>query len=93
MVIPFTLRETPTMPIELESGGLQLTEEEIALYQPAAALVARSIGERIALHLPMTRSQFAVLFFAHAVVIGDEELMLDITAVIEAEIERRRRPH
>ena len=27
------------MPIELESGNLQLTDEEIALYLPAAALV------------------------------------------------------
>jgi hypothetical protein len=81
------------MPIELESGNLQLTEEEITLYKPAAELVARSIREYIDLRQPMTRSQFTVLYFAYAVVTSDEELMLDIVAVVEAEIEKRKRPN
>ena len=81
------------MPIELESGNLQLTDEEIVLYSPAAALVARAIREHLSLHAPMTRTQFTILYFAHGVVTGDEKLMLDIVAVVESEIEKRKRPH
>jgi hypothetical protein len=81
------------MPIELESGNVQLTEEEITLYRPAAALIARAFGETIAMHLPMTRSEFTTLYFAHAVVTDDEQLMLEIVAAIEGEIEQRKRPH
>ena len=81
------------MPIELESGNVQLTEEEITLYRPAAALIARAFGENVAMHLPMTRSEFAILYFAHAVVTDDHQLMLEIVAIFEGEIEQRKRPH
>ena len=81
------------MPIELESGNLQLTDEEIVLYSPAAALIERALKEHISLHTPITRTQFTVLYFAHAVVTGDEQLMLDIVAVVESEIDKRKRPH
>ena len=81
------------MPIELESGNVQLTEDEIKLYAPAAALIARAFGEQVAMHLPMTRSEFTTLYFAHAVITDDEQLMLEIVAIIEGEIEQRKRPH
>ena len=81
------------MPIELESGNLQLTDDEIVLYSPAAALIGRVLKEDICLHTPMTRAQFTILYFAHGVVTGDEKLMLDIVAVIESEIDQRNRPH
>ena len=81
------------MPIELESGNLQLTDEEIALYRSAAALVAKTLKEHISLHEPITPSQFTLLFMAHCVVSGDEELMNDIIAVVESEIAKRKRPH
>ena len=81
------------MPIELESGNVQLTGEEIVLYTPAAALIARALGEHVAMHQPMTRSQFTILHFAHAVVTGDNNLMHEIVAIVEREIEQRKRPH
>jgi hypothetical protein len=81
------------MPIELESGNVKLTDDEITLYKPAAALIARAFGEQVAMHLPMSRSEFTTLYFAHAVVTDDEQLMLEIVAVIEGEIEQRKRPH
>jgi hypothetical protein len=81
------------MPIELESGNVQLTGEEITLYTPAAVLIARAFGETVAMHLPMTRSQFTILHFAHAVVTDDEQLMLEIVAIVENEIEQRKRPY
>ena len=52
------------MPIELESGNLQLTDEEIALYRSAAALVAKTLKEHISLHEPITPSQFTLLLSA-----------------------------
>lgn len=81
------------MPIELESGNLQLTDDEIVLYLPAAAHVAKVLKERISLHNPITRTQFTMLYMAHGVVTGDEELMDSIIAVIESEIGKRKRPH
>ena len=81
------------MPIELESGNLQLTDEEISLYLPAAALVAKALNEHISLHTPMTRNQFTALFIAHGIVTGDEEMIENITAVMNAEIAKRKRPH
>ena len=81
------------MPIELESGNVQLTDDEIAVYQPAAALIAKALNEHISLHAPMTRSQFTSLFIAHGIVTGDEEMIENITAVMNAEIAKRRRPH
>lgn len=81
------------MPIELESGNLQLTEEEIALYLPAAALVAKALHERISLHRPITHTQIAMLYIAHSIVTGDEESISDIIAVAENEIAKRKRPH
>jgi len=81
------------MPIELESGNLQLTDEEISLYLPAAALVAKALNEHILLHTPMTRSQFTSLFIAHSIVTGDQEMIENITAVMNAEIAKRKRPH
>jgi len=81
------------MPIELESGNLQLTDEEISLYPPAAALVAKALNEHISLHKPMTRNQFTALFIAHNIVIGDKEMIENITAVMNAEISKRKRPH
>ena len=81
------------MPIELESGNLQLTDDEIALYQPAAALIAKALNEHISLHTPITRSQFTSLFIAHVIVTGDEEMIENITAVMNAEIAKRKRPH
>jgi hypothetical protein len=54
------------MPIELESGNLQLTEEEISLYLPATALLVKVLNEHISLHTPMTRNQFTSLFIAHS---------------------------
>jgi hypothetical protein len=81
------------MPIELESGNLQLTDEEISLYLPAAVLVAKAFNEHISLHMPLTRSQFTTLFIAHSIVTGDEEMIENITAVVNAEIAKRKRPH
>ena len=81
------------MPIELESGDMQLTGDEIALYQPAAALIAKALNEHISLHTPMTRSQFTSLFIAHGIVTGDEEMIESMTAVINAEIAKRKRPN
>jgi hypothetical protein len=81
------------MPIELGSGNVKLTDDEITLYTPAAALITRAFGEQVAMHLPMTRSQFAILYFAHAVVTDDHQLMLEIVAIFEGEIEQRKRPH
>ena len=81
------------MPLELESGNVQLTEEEIPLYTPAAALIARAFGEHVAMHQPMTRTQFTILHFAHAVVTDDKQMMLEIVAIVEHEIEQRKRPH
>lgn len=81
------------MPIELESGNVQLTDEEIVLYAPAAVLIARALRENIPLDAPMTRTQFTVLYFAHAVVTNDEDLMLEISAIVEREVEMRRRRH
>ena len=81
------------MPIELESGNLQLTDEEISLYLPAAALVAKALHEHISLHKPITRIQVTMLYIAHCVVTGDDELISDIMAVAESEIAKRKRPH
>ncbi len=81
------------MPIELESGNLQLTDEEITLYLPAVARASKALKERISLHEPMTRLQFAMLFMAHSVLIGDDELIDTIAAVCESEIARRKRSH
>ena len=77
----------------LESGNLQLIEEEIVLYRPAATLVAKALKEHIDLHKPMTRNQFTALFIAHSIVTGDEEMIENITAVMNAEIAKRKRPH
>lgn len=81
------------MPIKLESGNLQLTDEEIVLYRPAAALVAKAFNEHISLQQPMTRVQFTTLFIAHAILNGDDELIGSIITVLEGEIEKRKRPH
>ena len=81
------------MPIELESGNLQLTSEEVVLYRPAAALVAKALKESISLHKPITRLQFAMLILAHSVVTGDDEMLNNIAAVAESEIAKRKRPH
>lgn len=81
------------MPVELESGNLQLTDEEISLYLPAAALVAKALNEHISLHAPMTRTQFTSLFISHSIVTGDEEIIENITATVYAEIAKRKRPH
>jgi hypothetical protein len=81
------------MPTELESGNVQLTDEEIALYLPATALVAKALNEHIALHAPMTRSQFVSLFIAHSIAIGDEDMLENIAAVAQAEIAKRKQPH
>ena len=81
------------MPIDLESGRLQLTDDEIDLYKPAAALVAETCREYFPLHEPMTRTQFVKLFLAHCVVIGDTQLLDDVTAVAEAELARRKHKH
>jgi hypothetical protein len=80
------------MPIELESGTLQLSADEIVLYVPAAALAARVFNERIALHLPMTHSQFTTLYMTYSVVSGNRELMNDINTVVDNEIAKRKRP-
>jgi len=81
------------MPIELESGNLQLTDEEIALYRPAVALVAKAFRESISLDWPITRLQFTMLFFAHGVSTGDDDTINDVIAVAESEIAKRKRPH
>lgn len=81
------------MPIQLESGRLQLTDEEIALYALAAVRLAKVAKEHISLHEPMTLEQFLSLYFAHCVVNDDEEFMDEIIAVIESEIAKRKRPH
>ena len=81
------------MPIELESGNLQLTSEEVVLYRSAAARVASALKERISLHKPITRLQFTILFLAHGVATGDEEMLNNIIAVAESEIAKRKRPH
>jgi nitrogenase molybdenum-iron protein alpha/beta subunit len=81
------------MPIELESGHLQLTDEEIPRYRLAAALVSNAFRDSIPLHGPMTCSQFVSLHLAQSIVNGDDELMHEITAMIENEIAKRGRLH
>lgn len=81
------------MPIELESGYLQLTEEEIPRYRLAAALVSNAFKDSIPLHGPMTCSQFVSLYLAQSIVSGDDELMREITVMIESEIAKRGHLH
>jgi hypothetical protein len=38
-------------------------------------------------------TQFIMLYTAHSVVNGDDELMCDITAVVENEVTKRTHPH
>lgn len=78
------------MPIELESGTIQLTADEIALYIPAAALAAAVFNERIALHLPITHSQLITLYMTHSVVSGNRQLMHDINTEVNKEIAKRK---
>ena len=82
-----------SMPIELESGRLQLTDDEIFLYAPAAALIAQTDREYLPLHEPMTQTQFVKLCLAYCVVVGDTQILDDVMAVAEAEIARRRYKH
>ena len=81
------------MPIDLESGRLQLTDAEIRLYASAAALLAKIHSEPFSLSQPMRRNDFAMLVLAHGVVTGDEELLDQIAAVAEDELARRKTPH
>ena len=80
-------------PVELESGRLQLTDDEIALYTPAAALVAKARHEHISLREPITLEQFVMLYLAHGIVTDDEEFMEEVMAVIESEMAKRKRSH
>ena len=80
-------------PIELESGYMQLTDDEIRLFASAAALLAKARREHIILHEPMMRDRFVMLYLAHCVVTDDMEFLDEITAVIEEELVRRRYPH
>lgn len=81
------------MPVELESGRLQLTDDEIHLYATAAILLADVQREPCMLHEPMTPEQFAKLYLAHCVVVNDSEFLDEITTVAEAELALRKRPH
>jgi hypothetical protein len=77
------------MPIELESGELQLTVKEIVIYLPASELIATAFSETFPLYKPITRSQFTVLCIAHNVINGDEAMIRNTLNVLEDEIAKR----
>lgn len=81
------------MPVELESGRLQLTDEEMLLYAPAAALLADVQREPCPLHEPMMREQFAKLYLANCVVVDDCNFLDEITEIAVAELARRKLPN
>ena len=81
------------MPVELESGRLQLTDDEMLLYTRAATLLADVQREPCLLHEPMMREQFAKLYMAHCVVVDDSEFLDEITVIAAAELARRKCPH
>ncbi len=80
-------------PIQLESGRMQLTDDEISLYAPAAAVIAETFCEYLPLHEPMPLMQFVMLFLAHCALSGDTQVLDDVIAVAEAELARRKNQH
>ena len=80
-------------PIELEAERLQLTGPEQHLYAAAAALLARTYQDRLALHEPITKNQFAMLYLAYAVGVSDAAFLDHLGDVIATEQQRRRNAH
>jgi len=77
------------MPIELESGRLLLTAEEIHRYKSAVSLLQK-IDTFVQLDIPMTRENFVKLHLPHCFLIGDMELLDEVEAIAKEEMARRR---
>lgn len=80
------------MPIELESGRLLLTAEEIHRYKPAVSLLQK-IDTFVQLDIPMTRDNFVKLHLTYCFLTGDMELLDEVEAIAKEEITRRKKHH
>lgn len=80
------------MPIELESGLLQLTLDEQASLRAAGALVSQELGRAVDLAQPLTLGDYADLLAARCVVEGDSHTLKQIVSLVADEIARRKSP-
>lgn len=80
------------MPIELESGLLQLTPDEQAKLRAAGALVSQELGRAVDLAQPLTLGDYADLLAARCVVEGDSATLKQIVSLVADEIARRKSP-
>jgi hypothetical protein len=78
------------MPLELESGQLQLTLDEQANLQAAGALVSRELGRTVDLARPLTLNDYADLLAAKCVVERDLDTLKQIVSLIADQIARRK---
>jgi hypothetical protein len=81
------------MPIELETGQVQLTIDEQQMYAPAAELLSTLLGRALKLTEPMAVGDFVDLLFAKCVVERDEDTLRQMEALLGAELASRERPN